>query len=93
MSGPPKTSTLVQLAEDILAGAKALESHLHSSPTFENDTIAALPSEHQHIRKSLIDATSEMNALVRGASGPHGRIFNMSYSVRPVLFACYDHII
>ncbi|ROV91351.1 hypothetical protein VMCG_09693 [Cytospora schulzeri] len=80
MSGPPKARTLVQLAEDILAGAKALESRLDSSPTFQTDTIAALPSEHQHIRKSLIDDSSEMNALVRGASGPHSRIFNMSYS-------------
>lgn len=87
MSEPTSTRTLVQLAEDILAGAKALEGHLNSSPTFQNDTIAELASEHQHVRKSLIDATDELNALVRGAGGPHGRIFNMSYSVR--LIQCY----
>ncbi|KAK7746293.1 hypothetical protein SLS53_002252 [Cytospora paraplurivora] len=84
MSGPPKTKTLVQLAEDILEGAKTLEKHLESSPTFENDTIPTLPSKYQHVRKSLIDTSSEMNALVRGAGGPIGRIFDMSYSAVPL---------
>lgn len=55
--------SLVELAEEILEGAKALEKHLPSSPTFQNDTIGSLPSEHQHVRMALIDATGEMNAL------------------------------
>lgn len=75
------TKTLVELAEDILAAAKALEQHLPSSPTFQHDTIGELATEQQHFRKALIDASSEINALARGAGGPLGRIFDMSYSV------------
>lgn len=55
--------SLVELAEEILEGAKALEKHLPSSPTFQNDTIGSLAAEHQDVRKALIDATGEMNAL------------------------------
>ncbi|KUI72615.1 6-hydroxytryprostatin B O-methyltransferase [Cytospora mali] len=95
MSSLPKTKTLVQLAEDILKGAKELEKHLPSSPTFRNDTISTLPPEYQYIRKSLIDDSSDMAALVRGAGGPLGRIFDMSYSFLDHLAfqaICHFHI-
>lgn len=82
-----QTRTLVELAEDILAAARALDQHLPSSPTFQHDTIADLAPEYQHIRKALIDASSEINALARGAGGPLGRIFDMSYSVRLISFS------
>lgn len=81
MAAPSRTKSLVELAEGILKNAKALEQHLSSPPTFQHDTIRYLAAEHDHLRKSLIDASNEINALVRGAGGPHGRIFDMSYSV------------
>ncbi|KAF1992568.1 S-adenosyl-L-methionine-dependent methyltransferase [Aulographum hederae CBS 113979] len=75
-----ETPTLVELAEQILAQAKEIESALPSSPTFVNDTISKLPSDLEKTRKSLIDTTETLNALLRGAGGPVGRIFDKCYT-------------
>ncbi|KAK3052831.1 hypothetical protein LTS18_012215, partial [Coniosporium uncinatum] len=71
--------SLVQFAEQILEDAKKLERSLSAPPTFLHDTISELPVDLQETRRSVIDATANLNALVRGSGGPIGRIFEMAY--------------
>jgi len=73
--------SLVQFAEQILEDAKKLERSLSAPPTSLHDTISELPVDLQETRRSVIDATTNLNALVRGSGGPIGRIFEMAYCV------------
>jgi len=80
-----KTPTLVELAEKLLEQARELEKVIPAPPTFQEDTLANLPIEHEKTRLSLIDTSEMFTALVRGSDGPYGRIMRMaSYQVCPL---------
>jgi hypothetical protein len=70
--------TLVPIAKKILELAQKLESGILKPPSFQEDTLANLPSDLEKVRKSLIDESGTFNALVRGAGGPFGRIQTVS---------------
>lgn len=69
----PSTGTLVPLAEMVLELSRKLESSIQA-PTFQNDTLSNLDPQLNEVRKSLIDTSSVLNALARGALGPFGRV-------------------
>jgi len=77
------SASLVELAEQILKDAKTLERSLSSPPSFLNDTISELPADLQETRRCMIDATANLNALIRGSGSPIGRVFEMVYCVSP----------
>lgn len=79
-----KVKSLVQLAEQILEDARQLEASIPSPPTFDHDTIADLPDSSQPARMRLINATLELNSLVRGSSGPYGRLLTNTYRVKHI---------
>lgn len=64
-------SSLVSLAEELLAQAKKLDAVLeqHNIPytSFEEDTLVLLPHEAEELRTSLVDTSHNFKQLVRGA--------------------------
>ena len=62
--------TLVDLATELLASAKAIEAHLESNnlpaPTFDNDTVSPLPKDLQAHRATLIDGADKLKRLAQG---------------------------
>lgn len=75
-------STLTEIAEGILADAKALDALTASknlaSSSFETYTLANLPKDGEDLRKALVDSTQELRQL---AVGPIGQIFEILFSV------------
>jgi hypothetical protein len=73
-SDQPVAATLISLAEKALELAQKIQSHGIQSPSFQNDTLANLPTEIDRIRFELVDASGDLLALARGAGGAFGRI-------------------
>lgn len=63
--------SLTALAEAMLTRAKRidawLQDHGESSPSFDNDTLDALPEELQGERWALANSANDMKRLARGA--------------------------
>ena len=63
-------SSLTQLAEEILANAKLLDSYTSSNnlppASFNHDSFANLPPELQGIRSTVIDSAQTIRQLVMG---------------------------
>lgn len=63
--------SFASLARDLLAQAEQLdallEQHGVSSPSFENDTLEALPEEAQALRRRIVDSSHDVHQLARGA--------------------------
>lgn len=74
--------TLTEMAEGILAHAKAIDAHTTSkglpSSSFDRYTLANLPKAVEDHRKALVNSTQELKQL---AIGPIGQIFEILFSV------------
>ena len=77
-------SSLTELAEKILASAKALDNYAACRglpPThFVYNTLTDLPTDVERQRNSLIDASQDIKRL---ALGPVGMLLETLFTVRP----------
>lgn len=66
-------SSLTQLAEEILANAKLLDSYISSNnlppASFHHDSLANLPADLQGCRSTVIDSAQTIRNLVLGPVG------------------------
>jgi hypothetical protein len=74
--------SLTELAEEILASAKCLDTYLDSkglpSTSFQRDTLTDLPPDLERARNALVDSTQTLKRL---ALGPIGVYTEILYSV------------
>lgn len=68
-----KEATLVELAEQMLAYARQIETALPQSPSYTNDTMAQLPADLRDVRLKANAASDNFNQLVRGSRGVEAR--------------------
>jgi len=75
--------SLTSLAEDILANAKRLDTHLasqnQSSPSFDHDAFVDLPPQLESARDALVDSTHTLKQL---SQGPVRATIDIIFSVR-----------
>jgi hypothetical protein len=73
-SNQPAAATLISLAERALELVQKIQSHGIQSPSFQEDTLADLPTDIDRVRFELVDVSGDLLALARGSGGAFGRI-------------------
>lgn len=82
-------SSLTQLAEEILANAKRLDSYTSSNnlppASFDHDSFSDLPPDLQGIRSTVIDSAQTVRKLVLGPTGLATEILHSVSGPTPAL--------